>query len=57
MCWVEHPHPWLLEKDLIDPLDLPLNLDQIRHHAFHKTLSSVRSEQTARARKLDIVLR
>jgi hypothetical protein len=35
VCWIEQSEPWDLESQLISQLDLPLNLDQNRHNAFH----------------------
>ena len=34
--------PWTLEEELISRYDLPLNLDQNRHNAFHPELSAAR---------------
>ncbi|MGP4115364.1 GIY-YIG nuclease family protein [Streptomyces sp. 4N509B] len=54
VCWVEHPEPWTLESDLIAELDLPLNLDQNRHNAFHARLRAMRAAARQRARELPI---
>jgi hypothetical protein len=34
VTWVETDRPWLAEQQLIASVNLPLNLDQNRHHAF-----------------------
>lgn len=52
-----HPEPWLLEETLIASLDLPLNLDQNRHHPFHTELSRQRSEAKAAAAALPVLQR
>ncbi|MGW5689374.1 GIY-YIG nuclease family protein [Nonomuraea sp. NPDC003754] len=54
VCWLTHPEPWTAESELIAQLDLPLNLDQNRNHAFHQHLSTLRASVRARARELPI---
>jgi hypothetical protein len=54
ICWVAHPKPWLLESALISGLDLPLNLDQNKHNAFHPTLKALRATARQRARELPV---
>ncbi|GAA3704603.1 hypothetical protein GCM10022224_082620 [Nonomuraea antimicrobica] len=54
VCWVCHDEPWMGESELIARLDLPLNLDQNRRHAFHPYLSGLRASARARARNLPI---
>ncbi|MEV3985640.1 GIY-YIG nuclease family protein [Nonomuraea sp. NPDC049758] len=51
---VRHDEPWTGESELIAQLDLPLNLDQNRRHAFHPYLSGLRSSACAHARGLPI---
>jgi hypothetical protein len=34
VTWVETDRPWSAEQRLIASVNLPLNLDQNRHHAF-----------------------
>lgn len=50
VAWFVCDEPWKVETDLFTKLSLPLNLDQNRHHPFHKELSGIRSlaKQTAR---------
>ncbi|WTV92894.1 hypothetical protein OG783_21540 [Streptomyces jietaisiensis] len=43
VCWLEQSEPWDLESQLISQLDLPLNLDQNRHNAFHSRLKELRA--------------
>jgi hypothetical protein len=43
VTWVEADHPWLAEQQFIASVNLPLNLDQNRHHAFHQQLTQVRA--------------
>ncbi|MGY5015039.1 GIY-YIG nuclease family protein [Streptomyces sp. 900105755] len=54
VCWVEHDEPWTLESELISQLDLPLNLDQNGHNAFHAQLKEIRARARQRARELPI---
>ncbi|MGW7083801.1 GIY-YIG nuclease family protein [Streptomyces sp. NPDC054871] len=54
VCWIEHSEPWNLESQLISQLDLPLNLDQNRHNAFHARLKDIRAHARQQARELPI---
>ncbi|MGW1130875.1 GIY-YIG nuclease family protein [Streptomyces griseoluteus] len=54
VCWIEQNEPWDLESQLISRLDLPLNLDQNRHNAFHSRLKELRAQARQRARELPI---
>lgn len=54
VCWVEQKEPWAVESRLITELDLPLNLDQNRHNAFHSRLKEIRAQARERARELPI---
>ena len=49
VVWHAIAEPWVLEKQLIATVSLPLNLDQNRNHAFHARLSALRKEAKARA--------
>jgi hypothetical protein len=44
VSWIEDERPWILEDHLIAVLDLPLNLDQNKHNAFHATLTAAREQ-------------
>ncbi|WP_235509658.1 GIY-YIG nuclease family protein [Terrabacter sp. Soil811] len=57
VCWVTTPTPWVLERDLIASLRLPLNLDQNKHSDFHQHLTAARAEQRRRARDLPVLPR
>ncbi|MEU6079140.1 GIY-YIG nuclease family protein [Streptomyces sp. NPDC047108] len=46
--------PWALESELISQFDLPLNLDQNQHNAFHGTLKGLRAEARQLARELPV---
>lgn len=50
VCWVTTSTPWDTEEHLIETVDLPLNLDQNRHHPFHTVLSDLRSQARGQAR-------
>ncbi|MGR4850419.1 GIY-YIG nuclease family protein [Streptomyces sp. LARHCF252] len=54
VCWIERDEPWALESQLISQLDLPLNLDQNRHNAFHSCLKELRAQARQRARDLPV---
>ncbi|MGW4881642.1 GIY-YIG nuclease family protein [Streptomyces sp. NPDC004262] len=54
VCWIKHGEPWAPESELISQLDLPLNLDQNRHNAFHSRLKALRAEARQRAAQLPI---
>jgi hypothetical protein len=42
VCWIETQEPWVVETALLATVNLPLNLNQNRQHAFHSTLSALR---------------
>jgi GIY-YIG catalytic domain len=55
VTWVETDRPWLAEQRLIASVNLPLNLDQNRHHAFHQQLTQARADARMTASTLPIV--
>ncbi len=55
VSWVAHPQPWLLEKELIATLDLPLNLQENKHNAFHADLTRHTAEAEKKARDLPVL--
>jgi hypothetical protein len=55
VTWVATPEPWATERELIAAVDLPLNLDQNRHNAFHAELTRRRAQARAAARALPVV--
>lgn len=54
VVFIQQPEPWMLEKELIGTLPLPLNLAENSHHPFHSTLTGIRAEQKRRARQMPI---
>lgn len=54
VCWIEADKPWVREAEFIGSVCLPLNLDQNRSHAFHATLSGLRSAAKRRAEELPV---
>ena len=50
VCWVKHPAPWEVEKEVIESLSLPLNIQDNQHHPFSRTLSEMRQEAKRIAR-------
>ena len=55
VSWIEHPSPWELERELLDKLSCPLNIQGNNRHPFYDHLKRLRLEAIARARKLPIV--
>jgi hypothetical protein len=55
VTWVETERPWLAEQRLIASVNLPLNLDQNRQHAFHQQLTQVRADARRAACTLPVV--
>ncbi|MFE3161788.1 GIY-YIG nuclease family protein [Streptomyces sp. NPDC059224] len=54
VSWIEQSEPWDLGSRLISQLDLPLNLDQNRHNAFHSRLKELRAQARQQARELPV---
>jgi hypothetical protein len=52
VSWLPVPQPWVLEKHLIDTLDLPLNLDRNKRSRFQVTLRAIRADAANHARAL-----
>ncbi|GDY68014.1 GIY-YIG nuclease family protein [Streptomyces avermitilis] len=50
VCWAEQDEPWAMESQFIFQFDLPLNLDQNRHNAFHGRLKELRAQGTRHRR-------
>ncbi len=55
VSWIKHPSPWDLERELLDKLSCPLNIQGNSRHPFYAQLKMLRLEAVARARKLPIV--
>jgi GIY-YIG catalytic domain-containing protein len=55
VSWVVHPQPWILERELIGTLDVPLNLQDNKHNAFHAVLTRLRAEAERNARELPML--
>ena len=54
VTWLEADEPWIVERQMIEAVELPLNLrDAIS--AFRPTLAAVRAEAKRRARELPVV--
>jgi GIY-YIG catalytic domain len=54
VCWTVCEQPWALEAEIIRVVNLPLNLDQNRHHAFWSALRACRAAARERARQLPV---
>jgi len=54
VCWVEHSEPWLLERELLGGLSLPLNIQDNGHHPHASILSEVRRAARANALAMPI---
>jgi len=57
VCWHEHLEPWTVEEDIISRFDVPLNLDQNKHNAFHPELSAARRRAKQRAAEVPVLPR
>ncbi len=55
VSWIEHASPWELERELLDKLSCPLNIQGNSRHPFYAQLKMLMLEAVARARKLPIV--
>lgn len=55
VSWIPCERPWEVEAQLIATLDLPLNLEGNRRHAFHPALSRIRSDAIAEAKSMPVV--
>jgi len=51
VCWVKHPRPWEVEKEIIKRLPPPLNIEGNAQHPFCGPLSALRSEMRKKARE------
>ncbi len=52
VSWLSTPQPWLLEDEILNTVDLPLNLDNNQHNRFYSILTQIRAGAAARARSL-----
>ena len=55
VCWVTHREPWTVEKEVIQSLSLPLNIQHNGFHSFPQRLSDLRTKAKRQARDLPIV--
>ena len=55
VCWQQDDAPWLRERELIEELPLPLNLDGNKSNPFAATVSGVRHSAREVARQLPVV--
>ena len=55
VSWVAIEQPWTIESKLLHTLDLPLNLDQNKHNAFHADPTQLRNEAKQSAWSLPVV--
>ncbi|NBQ44374.1 MAG: hypothetical protein EBU23_18415 [Mycobacteriaceae bacterium] len=52
VSWLPVSQPWLLEDEILNAVDLPLNLDRNEGNAFHPVLTAARAAAAQRARAL-----
>ena len=50
VCWVPHPSPWDVEKELMRDTSLPLNIRDNESHTFVTELKALRREAIRQAR-------
>ena len=54
VCWMEHPAPWEVEKELLQSISCPLNIQDNQYHPFSSKLSGLRKDARHIARGLPI---
>jgi hypothetical protein len=54
VCWTCHPTPWEIEKDILQRISLPLNIQDNTHHPFSSHLSDKRKHAKRLARDSEI---
>jgi len=52
VCWQVCEQPWVLEREIVGAVNLPLNLAQNPRHPYCSTLRACRAAAKARAREL-----
>jgi len=52
--WIEHPEPWMVEREFLEMVSLPLNIQDNRHHPFSEQLSELRSAAKREAKEMPI---
>jgi hypothetical protein len=55
VTWVEHEEPWVLENELFQTQQLPLNIQGNKHHPFAPLLLKRREEAIAIAKEAPVV--
>lgn len=55
VVWMTTAEPWTVEKDLIQSVSLPLNLEHNEKHPFYSALSGMRAAARKIARELPVV--
>ena len=55
VCWQQDDAPWVRERELIEELSLPLNLDGNKSNPFAATVSGLRRSAREVARQLPVV--
>jgi hypothetical protein len=55
VSWLCRPEPWILEDELIDILDVPLNLKGNTSNAFYPQLKRARREAALNAKRLPVL--
>ena len=55
VSWIVHPEPWEIERQIIQSIDVPLNLDGNAMNAYHPTLSAIRRMHLQRANGLAVL--
>ena len=54
VAWVKHPAPWEVEKEIIERVSLPLNIQDNKHHPFYTQLREIRTKAKNQAREMPI---
>ncbi len=55
VVWITTAEPWVVERELIETISPPLNLEYNRKHPFYPALSEIRKSAKQRAKLLPIL--
>ena len=55
VCWTVCEEPWVLEREIIRSVILPLNLRDNDQHPYCSTLRACRAAARSRARELPVI--
>jgi hypothetical protein len=56
VCWVASPKPWESERDVLENISCPLNIQGNSHNEFSRQLKTLRVQAIGEARRLDVAV-